>query len=240
MLLTITTTRAPATDLGYLLHKHPDRLQTFATAPGAAHVFHPEVTAERCTAALLLEVDPVALVRGPVGRKNNPGDAELAQYVNDRPYAASSMLAVALKEAFRTALTGRCDGRTELAGRRIPLAIRVPALGCRGGKDLAGTVFEPLGWTMAAQCQPLAHLDRLRQRALGHKRSLALSLSATEAKEHGEGGDHQGHRGAKVERVQPALRFHDHINEGDRRHQDDHRDHPGLEVVQIAHSEPVG
>ena len=65
MLLTITTTRAPATDLGYLLHKHPDRLQTFGTAAGPAHVFYPEATSERCTAALLLEVDPVALVRGP-------------------------------------------------------------------------------------------------------------------------------------------------------------------------------
>ena len=114
MLLTITTTRAPATDLGYLLHKHPDRLQTFETATGKAHVFYPEATAERCTAALLLEVDPITLVRG----KTKTGDGELAQYVNDRPYAASSMLAVALKEAFRTALTGRCDARPELAQTR--------------------------------------------------------------------------------------------------------------------------
>ena len=125
MLLTITTTRAPATDLGYLLHKHPGRLQTFPTAAGTAHVFYPEATAGRCTAALLLEVDPVALVRGTAGR-NKPSDGELAQYVNDRPYAASSMLAVALKEAFRTALTGRCDARPELASSPIPLEIRYP------------------------------------------------------------------------------------------------------------------
>jgi 3' terminal RNA ribose 2'-O-methyltransferase Hen1 len=130
VLLTVTTTRAPATDLGYLLHKHPDRLQTFETAAGAAHVFYPEATAERCTAALLLEVDPIALVRG---NKTKPGDGELAQYVNDRPYAASSMLAVALKEAFRTALTGRCDARPELAQ----------------------AVFAPLGWTVVADPQPL-------------------------------------------------------------------------------------
>jgi 3' terminal RNA ribose 2'-O-methyltransferase Hen1 len=162
VLLTITTTRAPATDLGYLLHKHPDRLQTYPTAAGAAHVFYPEATAERCTAALLLEVDPVALVRGPAGqnggkngRQSKPSDGELAQYVNDRPYAASSMLAVALKEAFRTALTGRCDARPELAQSRIPLAIHVPALRCRGGKELAHTIFEPLGWTVAATSQPL-------------------------------------------------------------------------------------
>ena len=36
MLLTITTTYSPATDLGYLLHKHPDRLQTFDLAFGKA------------------------------------------------------------------------------------------------------------------------------------------------------------------------------------------------------------
>ena len=142
MLLTITTTRAPATDLGYLLHKHPDRLQTYPTAVGAAHVFYPEATPERCTAALLLEVDPVALVRGPVGKNAPNADGELAQYVNDRPYAASSMLAVALKEAFRTALAGRCDARPDLAAERIPLSIRVPALRCRGGSELAAQVFE--------------------------------------------------------------------------------------------------
>jgi 3' terminal RNA ribose 2'-O-methyltransferase Hen1 len=155
VLLTIATTRAPATDLGYLLHKHPDRLRTFPVAAGAAHVFYPEATADRCTAALLLEVDPVALVRGPAGSKAKTGDGELAQYVNDRPYAASSMLAVALKEAFRTALTGRCDARPELAAQPIPLAIGVPALRCRGGAELARAVFEPLGWTVEATGQPL-------------------------------------------------------------------------------------
>ena len=155
MLLTITTTRAPATDLGYLLHKHPDRLQTFPTAAGAAHVFYPEATAERCTAALLLEVDPIALVRGPAGRQNKPSDGELAQYVNDRPYAASSMLAVALKEAFRTALTGRCDAKPELANSSIPLTINVPALRCKGGPALAQGVFEPLGWTVETTSEPL-------------------------------------------------------------------------------------
>jgi len=151
VLLTITTTRAPATDLGYLLHKHPDRLQTFDTAAGAAHVFYPEATAGRCTAALLLEVDPIALVRG----KTKTADGELAQYVNDRPYAASSMLAVALKEAFRTALTGRCDARPELAKTSIPLTINVPALRCKGGSALAKAVFEPLGWTVETTSETL-------------------------------------------------------------------------------------
>jgi 3' terminal RNA ribose 2'-O-methyltransferase Hen1 len=156
VLLTITTTREPATDLGYLLHKHPDRLQSFAVSAGEVHVFYPEATPERCTVALLLEVDPVALVRGPAGHNagKNAG-AELGQYVNDRPYAASSLLAVAMKEAFRTALTGRCDARPELAAARIPLTVRVPALRCRGGAALAHRIFAPLGWRVDARSQPL-------------------------------------------------------------------------------------
>ncbi len=67
MLLTITLSRPPATDLGYLLHKHPARVQSFALSFGQAHVFYPEAGEERCTAALLVDVDPVALVRGRQG-----------------------------------------------------------------------------------------------------------------------------------------------------------------------------
>lgn len=152
MLLTVTTTNEPASDLGYLLHKHPGRAQAFDVSVGVAHVFYPEATAARCTAALLLEVDPVGLVRGHRGRS---GGFALGQYVNDRPYAASSMLAVALKEVFRTALTGRCDARPELAASPLPLQIRVPALPCSGGVELVRRVFEPLGWTVDATAVPL-------------------------------------------------------------------------------------
>jgi 3' terminal RNA ribose 2'-O-methyltransferase Hen1 len=156
VLLTITTTRAPATDLGFLLHKHPDRPQTFTVAAGQAHVFYPEATPERCTAALLLEVDPVGLVRGRKGPDKGPDSGTvLGQYVNDRPYAASSMLAVAIKEAFRTALTGRCDARPALAAEPIPLDLHVPALRCRGGTTLAHRVFAPLGWQVGTQSHPL-------------------------------------------------------------------------------------
>ena len=153
MLLTITTTAEPASDLGFLLHKHPGRVQTFDVSVGAAHVFYPEVGERRTTAALLLEVDPVGLVRG---RQGPAGEGfALGQYVNDRPYAASSMLAVAIKEVFRTALTGRCAGHQELADAAIPLELHVPALPCRGGIDLARRVFEPLGWQVAAAAAPL-------------------------------------------------------------------------------------
>ena len=153
MLLTITMTAEPASDLGFLLHKHPARLQSFDVSVGVAHVFYPEVGERRTTAALLLEVDPVGLVRG---RHGPPGEGfALGQYVNDRPYAASSMLAVAIKEVFRTALTGRCASHQELADSPLPLALHIPALPCRGGIDLARRVFEPLGWQVSATAAPL-------------------------------------------------------------------------------------
>jgi 3' terminal RNA ribose 2'-O-methyltransferase Hen1 len=148
VLLTITTTSAPASDLGFLLHKHPGKAQTFDVSVGTAHVFYPEATDDACTVALLLEVDPIALVRG---RKGPSSEAfSLGQYVNDRPYAASSMLAVAMAKVFRTAMSGRCDARPELAASALPLSVRIPALPCRGGVDLLKRFFEPLGWQVDA------------------------------------------------------------------------------------------
>ncbi|MBA3233943.1 MAG: 3' terminal RNA ribose 2'-O-methyltransferase Hen1, partial [Propionibacteriales bacterium] len=152
MLLTLTSTHAPATDLGYL-HKHPQKVQAFDVAVGSAHVFYPEVSDERCTVALLLDVDPIGLVRG---RKGPAGEGfALGQYVNDRPYAASSMLAVAIAKVFRTAMAGRCDARPELAESPMPLELHVPALPCRGGLELATRLFEPLGWRVTAETVPL-------------------------------------------------------------------------------------
>jgi 3' terminal RNA ribose 2'-O-methyltransferase Hen1 len=148
VLLTITTTHASASDLGFLLHKNPAKAQTFDVSVGTAHVFYPEATDEKCTAALLLEVDPIALVRG---RKGPSSEAfSLGQYVNDRPYAASSMLAVAVAKVFRTAMAGRCDARPDLAASELPLEIRIPAIPCRGSVDLLKRFFEPLGWHVEA------------------------------------------------------------------------------------------
>ncbi|WP_219464722.1 3' terminal RNA ribose 2'-O-methyltransferase Hen1 [Nonomuraea rhizosphaerae] len=152
MLLTISTTATPATDLGFLLHKHPDRVQEFGQSFGTATVFYPEADESRCTAALLLDVDPIALVRS---RGKNSPDFSLSQYVNDRPYAASSLLAVALGDVFRTARAGRCVARPELPGRAMPLEIRLPALPCRGGPSLAERLFTPLGWAVEAEAVPL-------------------------------------------------------------------------------------
>ncbi|MEC7057322.1 3' terminal RNA ribose 2'-O-methyltransferase Hen1 [Streptomyces violaceochromogenes] len=159
MFLTITTTgtpERPATDLGYLLHKHPDNAQAFSTSYGTAHVLYPEAEAGRCTAALLLEVDAVALVRRGKGKgRGGAPDAALAQYVNDRPYAASSLLAVALSSVFSSAMKGVCNARPELPGQARPLRVEVPALPARGGPDLVRKLFEPLGWTVTVEPVPL-------------------------------------------------------------------------------------
>ncbi|MBL3669853.1 3' terminal RNA ribose 2'-O-methyltransferase Hen1 [Streptomyces sp. M2CJ-2] len=159
MFLTISTTgvpERPATDLGFLLHKHPGKAQAFSTSYGTAHVLYPEADAERCTAALLLEVDAVALVRRGRGKgRGGAPDAALAQYVNDRPYAASSLLAVALSAVFSSAMRGVCKARPELPGRPLPLRIEIPALPARGGPALVGRLFEPLGWTVTAEPVPL-------------------------------------------------------------------------------------
>ena len=123
MLLTITTTHQPANELGYLLHKHPERFQSFDMSFGKAHVYYSEVSAERCTACLLLDVDAVGMVRG----KNADQNFLLAQYVNDRPYADSSFLSVAIAEVFGSALSGRCPERPELADCPAPAADQVAA-----------------------------------------------------------------------------------------------------------------
>ncbi|MEV5735281.1 3' terminal RNA ribose 2'-O-methyltransferase Hen1 [Streptomyces sp. NPDC052292] len=155
MFLTISTrgdAAHPATDLGYLLHKHPGKAQTFSTSHGTAHVFYPRADDAVCTAALLLEVDAVALVRKGKGRgRGGAPDAALAQYVNDRPYAASSLLAVALSGVFSSALRGVCAARPERAAAPLPLRVEVPALPARGGPDLVRKLFEPLGWTVSAE-----------------------------------------------------------------------------------------
>jgi 3' terminal RNA ribose 2'-O-methyltransferase Hen1 len=154
VLLTLTTTMPDAADLGFLLHKHPGKAQQFGTAAGTAHVAWPEATPQRSTVALLLEVDPIALVRGKPGGRGHTAFT-LDQYVNDRPYAASSMLAVALGRVFRTAMTGRCDARPDLPGRAIPLEVHVPVLRSRGGTDLVERLFAPLGWQVTATALPL-------------------------------------------------------------------------------------
>ena len=150
MLLTITTTHRPATDLGYLLHKHPARFQSYDLSFGRAHVFYPEVNNDRCSACLLLDVDSVGIVRG-----KGAGEGLLSQYVNDRPYVASSFLSVAISQVYGSALQGRCNDRPELTTTLIPLSARMHVIPVRGGERFLRGVFEPLGYDVIAERHPL-------------------------------------------------------------------------------------
>lgn len=153
MLLTITTTHRPATELGYLLRKNPGRAQSFELSFGRAHVFYPEADEDRCTVALMIEVDPVGLVRNRRGPSGEGG--LLDRYVNDRPYAASSFLSVAMADVFGSALTGQCKERPELAACPIPLSVSLSAIPCRGGEAFLRRLFEPLGYGVEATRLPL-------------------------------------------------------------------------------------
>ena len=153
MLLTISTTHQPATDLGYLVHKNPSRFQSFTLPFGRADVFYPEAESDRCTVALLLDVDPIGLVRPKPGASNAGGWLE--QYVNDRPYVASSHLSVAIASVFGSALAGRSQERTELAELSIPLETRIAVVSSREGENLIRNLFEPLGYTVEIQGHPL-------------------------------------------------------------------------------------
>jgi 3' terminal RNA ribose 2'-O-methyltransferase Hen1 len=170
MLLTITTTHSPATDLGFLLHKNPASPQTHALAFGVGHVVYPEATAERCTAALVLDIDPVALIRGPGAAASGVSD-----YVNDRPYVASSFMSVAIARLFGTALNGTSKDRPELAATAIPLEAALPVVPCGGGADLVRSLFEPLGY--AVEVSPHALDERFP--AWGESRYVSLHLRQT-------------------------------------------------------------
>ena len=149
MLLTLSTTHSPATDIGYLLHKHPARIQSFKLAFGQAHVFYPEADTETCTAALLLDIDTVGLTRRPHGRSGE--NFALAPYVSDRPYVASSFLSVAIAQVFSSALSGRSKERPQLAETAMPLEAKLSIFPCRGGEQLLRRLFEPLGYKIKAE-----------------------------------------------------------------------------------------
>lgn len=150
MLLTISTTHRPATDLGFLLHKHPDRFQSFSLAVGTAHVGYPDADEGRCTAALVLDIDPIEL-----SRRRRGGGRTLYEYVNDRPYVASSFLSVAIAKVFGSALKGRCDTRPELVQADLPLEVEVAVVRCVDGEAFIRALFEPLGYAVQIQPVPL-------------------------------------------------------------------------------------
>ncbi|MEZ5854372.1 MAG: 3' terminal RNA ribose 2'-O-methyltransferase Hen1 [Hyphomicrobiaceae bacterium] len=170
MFLQITTTHRPATDLGYLLHKNPGRAHEVEFGFGKAHLFYPEAGDARCTATLVLDIDPVALVRG-----KGTGDGLLSQYVNDRPYAASSFLAVAMGRTIREAIQGRSRERQAVADAAIPLEVVVAPLPARGGEDIVRRLFAPFGYDL--KIEPIL-LDPHRP-DWGHSQYVTLTLCAT-------------------------------------------------------------
>ncbi|HEX5153219.1 MAG TPA: 3' terminal RNA ribose 2'-O-methyltransferase Hen1 [Parafilimonas sp.] len=154
MILNITTTHKPATDLGYLLHKHPDKFQTFELSVGKVHVFYPESGEEKTTASLLLDIDPIDMVRGT---RNLSGEGfALGHYVNDRPYVVSSFMSVALSKAFSSAMNGKCKDKPELVDVKFPFEVSIVSVPApKGGEILIRKFFEPLGYKVELTRHPL-------------------------------------------------------------------------------------
>jgi 3' terminal RNA ribose 2'-O-methyltransferase Hen1 len=148
MLLTITTTYKPATHLGYLVHKHPGRCQSAALNFGSVHLFFPVATESECTLALLLDIDPIDMVRG---RRRQEGGLPLEEYINDRPYVASSFLSVAIAKVLSSALKGECDEVPGLAETVMPLQVKIAVLPSRGGEQIMHRLFEPLGYEVVTR-----------------------------------------------------------------------------------------
>lgn len=151
MKLSIATSHRPATDLGYLLHKHPDKFQSFNLNFGRAHVFYPQASKNECKACLLLDIDPLELAR--IHRRD--AGSMLANYVNDRPFVASSFMSTAIAQVFGSALAGRSSDRENLAATPIPLFVEIDLLPIRGGESFARRIFEPLGYSVELQGYPL-------------------------------------------------------------------------------------
>ncbi len=174
MLLTISTTHQPTTDLGFLLHKHPDKLQSIELSMGKVQIFYPEASKAKTTVALVLDIDPIALVRG---NRNLAGKSfALGQYVNDRPYVASSFMSVAIAKAFSTAMNGHCKKRPDLVSLALPLEVNISVLPApKGGEILIRKLFEPLGYEVNLE----RHVLDEEFPAWGESRYFTVSLKNT-------------------------------------------------------------
>lgn len=147
MILNITTTHKPATDLGYLLHKHPDKFQTIELSFGKAHIFYPESSENIATISLLLDIDSIDFIRG--SRNKGTESFALGHYVNDRPYVASSFLSVAMLKAFSSAINGKCKEKPELVDLKLPFEVTLAVVPVpNGGEILVRKFFEPLGYNV--------------------------------------------------------------------------------------------
>ena len=155
-----------ASDLGYLLHKHPARLHERSVSGGTARVFFTEADDARARAVLALDVDALGLAKKHRGGR---GDGPLAQYVSDRAFVANSFLSVAMSKVYAQSMGGRSKERQDLAERALPFTARVVPVACGGGTDVARTLFEPLGYDVRAE--PIA--------STAAREVFALELSAT-------------------------------------------------------------
>jgi 3' terminal RNA ribose 2'-O-methyltransferase Hen1 len=138
--------------MGYLLLKNPARAHSFDLPFGKAHVFYPELADDRSTACLLLDIDPVARVRG---RSTSAAEGAFDQYVNDRPYVSSSFLSVAISRVFGTAMGGRSKDRQELADTPLDWTALIAVAPCREGESFIRSLFEPLGYAVKTERHPL-------------------------------------------------------------------------------------
>ena len=171
MLLTISTSMPTARNLGFLLHKHPDRFQTFELPFGAGHVFYPEASDNRCSAALLVDVDPIRLARGKRGMVYAQ-----QHYVNDRPYVASSFLSVAISRVYGTALAGRCDSHPDLATEDLPFEVQISVVPCGEDRQFVHRLFEPLGYDVYVDDHPIPSANDDRE--LSNYCTLNLATTA--------------------------------------------------------------
>lgn len=174
MLLTITAEGENAAALSFLLHKHPDTLQQVELSVGVAYIFYPECEKEKVTAALLLDIDPIGMVRNA---KNFVGkDFLLGQYVNDRPYVASSFMSSAISKAFSSAMNGSCKEHPEFIDMPLALTAKISVLPApRGGELLIKRLFEPLGYTVEAE----RHLLDTQFSEWGYGKYFTLTLKNT-------------------------------------------------------------
>ena len=174
MLLTITAEGENAAALSFLMHKHPDKLQQVELSVGAAYIFYPECGKEKVTAALLLDIDPIGMVRNA---KNFAGkDFLLGQYVNDRPYVASSFMSSAISKAFSSAMNGSCKEHPEFIDMPLALTAKISVLPApRGGELLIKRLFEPLGYTVDAE----RHLLDTQFSEWGYGKYFTLTLKNT-------------------------------------------------------------
>ncbi len=152
MLITLSTTHQPTSDLGFLLHKHPDKIQSVDLGVGKAHVFYPEYTDERIQVALLIDINPIDLVRGKAGSHKNQSNFTLEHYVNDTPYISGSYMSVALSKAFSTAMNGQCRNLPELVEKPMSFEVQLSTLSAPyGGEQIIRTCFEPLGYSIECE-----------------------------------------------------------------------------------------